>query len=157
MANDAIVVLGCAVRGAKPSDALLRRIRRAVALYRERGECDYVVVSGGKPWDGHVEADVMAEECVSLGIAPERILRERCSISTKENARFVQQMLERRGIRHTWLVTCDWHMSRALAHFRKRGVSATPYPASATRTSRARGMRMMVRECVASGISWVLE
>ena len=159
--RDAIVVLGCAVRtGASlpvPSPTLRRRIDEAVALYHARGAQDVIVVSGGKRWGSFVEADVMAEACEKRGVSRAQIERERCSLSTKENARFVRELLERRRLGHAWLVTCDWHMHRALENFRNEGVFATPYPAAPARVSYARRFRMKVRERVARTISWVLE
>lgn len=159
--GSAIVLLGCSVRFdsgvARPSAALRRRIERAVSLYMDRGQNDCVVVSGGKRWGRFVEADVMADECVSRGVSPDHIVRERCSISTKENAKYVAEILHRKQIPHTWLVTCDWHMARAMGHFRENDVFATPFPAHVSSHSSWLRTKMFVRECVARAISGALE
>lgn len=157
----AIVLLGCTVRPkgswAEPSDALRRRIDRAVSLYLQRGKTDRVIVSGGKRWNEFVEADVMADECVARGVEKAHIVRERCSLSTKENAKYVAEILQRDRIAHSWLVTCDWHMARAMGHFRRHDVFATPYPVAFASRSNWLTAKMFVRECVARTISGVLE
>lgn len=115
------MVLGCAVPPAGLAGAAARRVEEAAAAYREEPlRC--VVVSGGRVWQGRVEADAMAEALAARGVPPERIVRERCSFSTRENARYVARLLARRGIGAVVLVTCGWHMPRAAALFRREGV-----------------------------------
>jgi len=146
----AIVVLGCAVpqvcrlgREPKPQvcrlgrepklapGALAQRIEAAAAFYaRAANRAPLVIASGGRRWGGLVEADVMARELARLGVPDNAILRERCSLSTSDNARFAAAILERRGIRAAAIVTCAWHLPRALLHFRSAGVEVTPVAAA---------------------------
>jgi hypothetical protein len=69
-----------------------------------------------------VEADAMQAELVRAGVAADVVVRERCSLSTRENARFAAALLRRHGIRRVTVVTCDWHLPRALAAFRRAGL-----------------------------------
>jgi uncharacterized SAM-binding protein YcdF (DUF218 family) len=129
----AIVVLGCrVVLGAsheplrlQPS-ALQRRVEMGARTYRTylaRGDArTVVVVSGGRRWGDVVEADAMAQELVARGVPERAIVRERCSLSTRENAHFTAEVLARRGTRGATLVTCSWHMARALAVFSLAGL-----------------------------------
>lgn len=126
---DAVVVLGCRVRvdqlGRLRQEALARRIDAAALAYAERGQARTVVIaSGGRHWNGLVEADVMARELLSRGVPEHAIVRERCSLTTCDNARFTVAAMARRGITHAAVVTCDWHLPRAVALFRRAGVSA---------------------------------
>jgi cyclophilin family peptidyl-prolyl cis-trans isomerase len=76
-----------------------------------------------------VEADAMRTELVRAGVPADAIVRERCSLSTRENARFTAALLSRRGVRRVTVVTCDWHLPRALAAFRRAGLEAEGVPA----------------------------
>jgi cyclophilin family peptidyl-prolyl cis-trans isomerase/uncharacterized SAM-binding protein YcdF (DUF218 family) len=132
----AIVVLGCGVRydaEGRLRGALLRRVDAAAEAYARLaggGESAVVVASGGRRWGGLVEADVMAHELERRGVPARAIVRERCSLSTRDNARFAVAALERRGIARVTVVTCPWHLPRALALFRRAGVAADPLAAA---------------------------
>jgi cyclophilin family peptidyl-prolyl cis-trans isomerase len=76
-----------------------------------------------------VEADAMREELVRAGVPADAIVRERCSLSTRENARFTAALLRRRGMRRVTVVTCDWHLPRALAAFRRAGLEVEGFAA----------------------------
>jgi cyclophilin family peptidyl-prolyl cis-trans isomerase/vancomycin permeability regulator SanA len=124
----ALVVLGCRVSldaEGRPQGALGRRVVAAAEEYARRGEVVAVVVaSGGRRWSEVVEADAMARELARLGVPPELIVRERCSLSTRDNARFAAAALERRGITRATVVTCAWHLPRAVALFAREGMEA---------------------------------
>jgi len=71
----------------------------------------------------------MRAELVRAGVPAEAIVRERCSLSTRENARFTAALLRRRGMRRVTVVTCDWHLPRALAAFRRAGLEVEGFAA----------------------------
>ena len=132
----ALVVLGCALRnvgGARErgdlGGALGRRVARGAGEWaRAWGEDpadagpSVLIVSGGRSWDGVVEADAMAEALVRLGVPPEVIVRERASLTTRDNARFTAASCARRGIGSVALVTCGWHLPRARMYFEAEGL-----------------------------------
>lgn len=124
----ALVVLGCRV-GARGQavGALARRLRVAADAY-QRTATPLVVVCGGRRWSGHAEATVMREHLVGLGVPDERILLELDSINTLENARYAARMLVPRGVERVGVVTCDWHMPRALGLFTRAGLRPEPLP-----------------------------
>jgi uncharacterized SAM-binding protein YcdF (DUF218 family) len=120
----ALVVLGCRIGwtgGGELAGAAGRRVRKAVEAF-EREECTLVVASGGRVWNGVVEADAMRDELVRLGVPSARVACERCSHTTGGNARFTSELLSRKGIGRALLVTCDWHAPRASALFRTYGL-----------------------------------
>src|SRR5262245_19693650 len=97
--EEAIVVLGCAIRRDTRglTGAAARRVAHAASVFREVGGQPLVVASGGRAWLGVVEADALAEELTRLGVPADRIVRERCSLSTRDNARYTAEVLGRRG------------------------------------------------------------
>lgn len=111
-----VCVLGCR----SSSATLLRRILAARNVYFERG-AGLVVACGGRAWDGVVEADAIADRLRTEGVPAKSIVRERCSLDTRDNARFAAAMLHRRGVEEVVLVTCSWHMPRAARLFREAG------------------------------------
>jgi len=156
----AIVVLGCRAvldeAGRLRPGALAGRIDAAARLYELRGVARTVVVtSGGRRWEGGVEADVMQRELVLRGVPERAIVRERCSLSTRDNARFVFEALARRARERETvaLVTCDWHMPRASGLFRRVGlvIETVSAPSSPTplRTRVWRRARETFLRCLA--------
>jgi uncharacterized SAM-binding protein YcdF (DUF218 family) len=140
----AIVVLGCAVRldaaGRLAPGMLARRVDAAVRAY-EAARPRVVVASGGRRWGPAVEADAMAQELVARGVPRAAVVRERCSLTTLDNARFTAALLARHGLSRAAIVTSGWHMARALHLFSRAGVEGEPVPADGGRPSIARRLR----------------
>lgn len=147
MPPSAILVLGARVRaGGSAGPALLRRLERAARAAREWPDA-VVVVCGGRAWDGIVEADVMARVLREHGLDEHRIVRERLSLTTIENLREGAALLRGRGVHGTVaIVTCDWHLPRAMTIARALGLVANECPAAAPRTPLPRRAARAVRE-----------
>jgi cyclophilin family peptidyl-prolyl cis-trans isomerase/uncharacterized SAM-binding protein YcdF (DUF218 family)/HEAT repeat protein len=126
---DVLVVLGCRVQGGQLSHAARRRVERAARAFRDEG-ASLVIASGGKDWQGFKECEVFARGLAERGVAAERIVQELESQTTRGNARGVAQLLRGKPSPRLGLVTCDWHMPRALCLFRRVGLSAVPVPAA---------------------------
>lgn len=88
-----------------------------------------IVVSGGRIWGGLVEADVLAAGLVREGVPEAALLLERDSRTTRANARCSAQLLQSLGARRVGVVTCDWHLDRALYCFERVGLAAEGVPA----------------------------
>jgi uncharacterized SAM-binding protein YcdF (DUF218 family) len=125
---DALVLLGCRVAAGKLPGPAARRVARTVAAYEE-GLAAHVVVTGGRTWDRLVEADVLGAELERAGVPRSALTLERVSQTTLENARLTAPLLAARRARRVGLVSCDWHLARALWCFRRAGVVAEPLPA----------------------------
>ncbi len=144
-ALDAAVILGCRVEtNGAPSCALERRAARALELLRS-GLTTRLVASGGRAWGEHVEADAIARWLVERGVSRERILLERLSLTTVENAMFVAELAARHRLGTIGVVTCDWHLPRAMASFTDVGLScvaiAAPSPELPEKERRRRALR----------------
>jgi uncharacterized SAM-binding protein YcdF (DUF218 family) len=106
------------------------RMTAFVTLARHYPDARWVFAGGmGDPGPGHLrEADVAFRLFADLGLDADRVLYERESQNTGENALFAQRLVQpRKG--ETWLlVTSAFHMPRAEAVFAKVGWPVTPWP-----------------------------
>lgn len=126
---DALVVLGCRVRSGRPTPTAQRRVERAARAYWEEG-AEVVITAGGKSWDGFRECDVFAAALQERGVPSAALRRERDSLTTRGNAEGVRRLLGHDWVKKLGLVTCDWHMPRALWLFRRAGFDPIPVPAT---------------------------
>ncbi len=155
MTFDVLVVLGCRVQGGQLSHAALRRVERAARAYREDGSL-LVVASGGKAWQGSRECEVFAAGLVARGVPAEQVRQERESLTTRGNARGVAELLRDEAPRRVGIVTCDWHMPRALRLFRRVGFDPIAVPAaSPTRSLHVTAARS-IRERVSLALDLLL-
>jgi len=130
-AADAIAVLGCRVLpSGRPTPAAARRAAAAAEAFHA-GVASWVVASGGRRHGGQIEARVLRHELQRAGVPSAAIVEELASFTTRENAGYVAEILRRRGGRRVAVVTCDWHMPRALANFRRAGIDPVGWPARA--------------------------
>lgn len=86
-----------------------------------------VIVSGGNPQHhGVTEADNYAPDLVALGVPSTAIVRERRSLNTYQNAKFVRALLPEAENGTIVLVTTAQHMQRAMLYFERFGFDAQP-------------------------------
>ena len=74
------------------------------------------------------EADYSAPILESLGVPKERLILERNSRNTYENAIFTKQLVTPRPGERWLLVTSAFHMPRSMGIFRKAGFNVEAYP-----------------------------
>ncbi len=139
----AVVVLGC-----KLGETLARRARAGADAWRVSA-AQLVVASGGRTHDRGMEADWLAATLVDLGVPADCIVRERCSHTTRENARFSSRLLERRSVSEVVVVTCSWHLPRAVALFEREGLRVSGWPTSDAQATAATHAYRRVRDWVA--------
>ena len=125
----AIVLLGGGVRDSKElyaplasSATQLERLRYAAYLQKETQLP--LLISGISP-TGASEAKVSAQELQAFFNVPTKWLEEK-SLTTKENALYTRQLLEKEGITKIILVTNEWHMQRAKLLFQQQGFEVLP-------------------------------
>lgn len=146
---DAIVVLGGATYSgqqfprqepevSEAGDRLLQGLR----LY-QAGKAPWIVLSGGRvQWQLQgepstqssaaqlvaSEAEDMAYLLQQMGLPPQVLVLEKTSLNTYQNAVNTGAIARERGWDSILLVTSALHMPRALATFRKLGLTVTPAP-----------------------------
>lgn len=122
------VVLGARVHpDGTVSPALVDRVRVAVALLHD-GRAQRLLLSGGSPDARPTEAAAMAQLAKELGATEAQLALESASRSTFENAARSAQWLGEQGETEILLVSCDFHLARASAQFRARGLTVWPVP-----------------------------
>ena len=147
-----LVLLGCRVTGpATLSPAAARRARRAAHGFRA-GLSEHILACGGKAWAGVREADALCAFLAGEGIPEQALEREVWSRSTRQNAHFAAKLLLPRGVFRVGVVTCDWHMPRALSCFRGAGFDAQPVPAISPQLSLAETLLRRTRERVSFNV-----
>jgi uncharacterized SAM-binding protein YcdF (DUF218 family) len=119
-----------AARGTPSLNESAERITATVTLAREYPEAR-IVYSGGNArlaLAGGIEADYAIELFESLGIARSRIIAERQSRNTIENAEFSKELIQPKPGERWLLVTSASHMPRAIGAFRRAGFPVEAYP-----------------------------
>jgi uncharacterized SAM-binding protein YcdF (DUF218 family) len=145
---DGIVVLGGALgaggRGPLPAhiSAAGDRITAAVELAREypNARLVYTGGSGNVRDQGDREADYARTLLEAMGVDPARMIFERDSRDTWENALYSKKAADPKPGEVWLLVTSAWHMPRSVGCFRKAGWQVVPYPVDYL-GERARGWR----------------
>lgn len=131
-----IIVLGGAIdpdasaeRGEPVIGQSVQRLTVLRKLARELPALPIVYSGGnGSLAGGPSEADVALTVLQDLGIPRERIVLERQSRNTAENATFSAELLKPQPGQHWLLVTSAQHMPRAVGCFRRAGFNVEAYP-----------------------------
>ncbi|XJZ27000.1 YdcF family protein [Bacillota bacterium Lsc_1132] len=88
-----------------------------------------IIISGGTVFkDSGNEAEIAKRQLISLGISAEKILLDKKSLNTEQNAKFTKQILSAGHFKHPILITSAFHMKRAVINFAQQGVQVLPYP-----------------------------
>jgi uncharacterized SAM-binding protein YcdF (DUF218 family) len=136
-APDGIIVLGGSVDpdlSLAHGTAVIRnaadRIVAAAALARKYPNAR-IVFSGGSAnliSNDAKEGDYAVDILESLGIERSRLILERLSRNTLENAEFSKAMVAPKPGERWLLLTSGYHMPRSVGLFRKAGFTVEPYP-----------------------------
>jgi uncharacterized SAM-binding protein YcdF (DUF218 family) len=134
---DGIIVLGGAINAElsakRGRPVVTRSVDRLIAgadLARRYPDAKLVFTGGSSALldTGPREADIAREVFAELGLAADRVLYERDSRNTWENALFSQKLVDPKPGEIWLLVTSAYHMPRSMGIFRKIGWDMTPYP-----------------------------
>jgi uncharacterized SAM-binding protein YcdF (DUF218 family) len=128
----AIVVMGAAQYGGRPSPVLRARIDHALDLWH-RGLAPQLIFTGG-PGDRDTtsEAAVAERYAIEHGVPPRAIMIENVGRSTQESLQHVSALMDAAPSRNVILVSDPFHMLRLTILARRYGLTAY---ASPTRTS----------------------
>lgn len=120
-----VIVLGCMVRGERPSLQLRYRIE-AAADYLDAHPEAVAILSGGQGRGERItEADCMFRELTARGIDPDRLYREDRSSTTRENLIYSMDLIRRENLAGpVAIVSNDFHIYRALRMAEDLGLPA---------------------------------
>ena len=141
---DYLVILGCQVKGERPSKALQERLETAEA-YLEKYPDTKAVLSGGQGPGEHIsEAECMFRYLTKAEISEERLIKEDLSTTTVENLEFSKKFLDQE--RNTvGVVTNNFHVYRSMRIAKKSGYLQVCGIAAPSRT--VLQLHYLVREC----------
>ncbi|MCD8090440.1 MAG: YdcF family protein [Clostridiales bacterium] len=113
--EDAVVVLGCGVRGTRISLDLKQRLDKAYEYYCQNPNCVICVSGGQGPQEDIAEGEAMRLYLEGLGVPAEKIIKEDKASSTKENFAFSKILLDEyfAGDYSIAYITNDFHSYRA--------------------------------------------
>jgi uncharacterized SAM-binding protein YcdF (DUF218 family) len=133
---DAVILLGGVVDhdstttwGQTAYNDSIERLLVTFDLLR-KGRAKNAILSGGPsgPEDPIVESRVLEKQLEDWGIDPSRLVVERESRNTRENAVDTRQLVLQRGYKSLLLVTSAFHMPRAVDAFKTVGLSVDLLP-----------------------------
>ncbi|MGH4121596.1 MAG: YdcF family protein [Clostridium sp.] len=114
--KDVIIVLGYpAKKDGSVSPILRERINKAAKLYHE-GIAEVVICSGAAVANNYVEADVIAQTLIELGVPNCSIIREKLARGTYENLVNSKKIMKDRGLRTAVIVSSPWHLRKASSY-----------------------------------------
>lgn len=154
--EDAIIVLGAAVKDDLPSATLKARLDVAVEYHHQNPEA-VIVVSGGQGPDEDVsEAVAMETYLISKGISKEKIIKEDTSTSTHQNFHNSKKILDGYFNKHYTVayVTNEYHIFRAGSVAKSVGFESTTHIHCSTRWYLI--VPGTLRECMAIVKYWLL-
>jgi uncharacterized SAM-binding protein YcdF (DUF218 family) len=147
---DGIVVLGGAIlpdvshaRGEIALSAGAERMTVIADLARRYPSAKIVFTGGNHGlFGGPREADYVLPLWESFGIARDRIVLERDSRNTVENAVMTKALVNPKPGERWLLVTSSWHMPRSVGVFRQAGFQVEPYPVDWVSTGDESALRL---------------
>jgi uncharacterized SAM-binding protein YcdF (DUF218 family) len=126
--SDAMIILGCQIKGDIPSLMLEYRLKKALELYN-KGYSDYIIVSGGQGKDeDYTEAYIMKRWLQRKGVDGNRIIEEEKSTSTFENLKFSKKVMDNKNLKTAIIVSNDFHMFRSLKLAERLNIKASGAP-----------------------------
>ena len=106
------------------SDASLVRLVEGIRIHKKLNNSK-LLLSGGGVFSSTSDTDTMAKMAMALGIEPKEITLESKSKDTKDQARFIQNII---GNNRFILVTSASHMVRSVVLFKAKGMKPIPAP-----------------------------
>lgn len=127
---DAVVVLGCQVRGETPSSMLAWRAKAALDVLEDNPEAICVASGGQGSGEDISEAEAIRRYLMQHGISEERIIMEEKSTSTYENIVFSAEILKELGITENIVIaTSEFHQYRAYVFAKREGLKTGAHSA----------------------------
>ncbi len=118
--DSTLLVLGSLVHDGEPGDYVRGRLDTAVALFAT-GRVDRIIDSGNGSAAAGDEPAVMRDYLEARGVSPQVIADDPHGIDTDTSCRRAHDVY---AVRRVVIVTQDFHLPRAIALCRRRGIDA---------------------------------
>lgn len=119
---DAAIILGAMVLpNGNLSKWLEVRTKAGLELYQQ-GMVNYLIVSGGKGYEGHFEGDSMRNYLVAHGVPEERIIVDNNGINTYHTAKNYLHIANEHGFKSVIAVSHYYHIARTTTLLKRLGV-----------------------------------
>lgn len=121
-----IIILGCRVKGTKPTRALISRCKAGYE-HLIKSKDSIAILSGGQGADEEIsEAQCMKNVLISMGIDESRLIIEDKSTSTRENLEFSKRIVQSLGYSgKIAIATNEYHLYRATLIARQCGLNVS--------------------------------
>lgn len=127
---ETVIVLGCKVRGSRPSAMLTRRLEAALSYLNENPDIMCITTGGQGSGEDLPEGQAMKAWLVEHGIAEERILVEDTSTDTRENLQNAAEILKEQNLGNQAVIITDgFHEYRASLLAKQAGLETQAYSA----------------------------
>ena len=101
-----------------PSGFMKSRVEKAVELWKAE-KVKYLLLSGGAVRNEHIEANVMKNYAMELGVPESAIFVETESVSTYHNMMFAKDIMKEQQLENCVVITNSWHLRKA-NHYAKK-------------------------------------
>jgi uncharacterized SAM-binding protein YcdF (DUF218 family) len=123
--RDVIIVLGYPPKKDGTVSPILReRIKKAAELYH-KGIAKKIICTGAAVYNSHVEADIMAQALIELGIPKSIIIPEKLAKTTYENLVNSKKIMQDKKMNTAVIVSSPWHLRKASSYAFGLGIDHT--------------------------------
>ncbi len=124
--NSTVVILGCQVRGTRPTLMLYDRMNTALEYINENPDSK-IIASGGKGQGESIsEAEAIKTYLVSQGVDEDRIFIEDKSVNTDENIKFSSKIIKDNNLNTNVAIATDgFHQFRSFCFAKENGLNSS--------------------------------
>lgn len=153
--NTPAVVLGCAVKGSRPSRILQERIDAAYAYLQENPQAVCILSGGQGKGEDISEAACMYRELIHAGIDADRLYQEDQSVNTRQNLEYSGSLLRNlETYEAVTVISSEFHLYRGRWWAKKQGFLSYGY---AAHTDWKYLPTMFLREVIAVVHLWLVQ
>ncbi len=123
--SDTVIVLGCQIKGTRPSKMLRQRLDKAYAYLSENPDAVAIMSGGQGPDEVMPEAEAMYNYLVDKGVDPDRLYVEPDSHNTEQNMEYSAEIIKKEGLdTNVVVITQSFHQYRSSVYAREAGLNA---------------------------------
>ena len=123
--SDTVIVLGCQIKGTRPSKMLRQRLDKAYSYLTENPDSVAIMSGGQGPDEVMPEAEAMYNYLIDKGVAPERLFVEPNSHNTEQNMQYSAEIIKKEGLdKNVVVITQSFHQYRSSVYARQAGLNA---------------------------------